>query len=227
MSAKSAICRIYLVLPEGLPGTLDRLEAALSASPVASVLIRPHNSATTAIQAAMARALVEAAQRHGIAALIADDAALARTLRADGVHLGPGNDLLTRYNGARSILGKDAIVGVDCGGSRHLAMEAGEAGADYIAFGKTLVKLPPTADEDGTPAPSAEFSTPELVQWWSEIFEVPCVALDASDTQEQLAFVEAGADFLGLTITADQPAHAVADMLRSAVDITSRSKAGS
>lgn len=224
MNTRAHPCRIVLAL-EGGAGCARQLAAALDATPVASVLINIRGSCTA--NSASIKALVDMAQSAGAAALLADDATMAKAVRADGVHVSAGSDLLTRYNGARSILGKDAIVGVDCGGSRHLAMEAGEAGADYIAFGKTLVKLPPTADEDGTPAPSAEFSTPELVQWWSEIFEVPCVALDASDTQEQLAFVEAGADFLGLTITADQPAHAVADMLRSAVDITSRSKAES
>lgn len=224
MNARAHPCQILLALDAGA-GCVERLAAALGAAPVASIVI--YGQASGVANAGSTKALVEMAQRSGAAALLADDAAMAKAVRADGVHLSAGEDILARYENARSILGKDAIVGVDCGGSRHLAMEAGEAGADYVAFGKALVMLPPISDDDGTPAAAAEVSTTELVQWWSEIFEVPCVALDANDAQEQIAFVEAGADFLGLTIPASQPPSAVADMLRSAAGVTSTLKARS
>src|SRR5262249_41991165 len=87
------------------------------------------------LEAAVVRPLVEIAQRQGVAVLIADDARLARTVRADGVHLGINSDLRSAYKEARSIMGLDGIVGADGGISRHDAMTVAEDGADYIAFG--------------------------------------------------------------------------------------------
>ena len=124
--------QLYAVIEAG-EAALDRLAAALSAAEIASLLIAPPPGGT--LDAAAARPLVEAAQRQGVAALIADDARLARTLRADGVHLGIAKDPAGAYAEARSILGQGGIVGVDPGISRHDAMTLAEDGADYIAFG--------------------------------------------------------------------------------------------
>src|SRR5712691_270431 len=124
--------QLYAVIEAG-KAALDRLTAALSAAEFASLLIAPAAGGT--LDAAAARPLVEAAQRENVAVLIADDARLARTLRADGVHLGVAKDLVGAYAEARSILGQGGIVGIDAGISRHDAMTLAEAGADYIAFG--------------------------------------------------------------------------------------------
>ena len=137
--------------------------------------------------------LIDVAQKRGAAAILAGDARLARTLRADGVHLLPSDDPMTAYAEAREILGNRFIVGADAGGSRHDAMSLGEAGADYLGFG------PDAAD----PALRRD-----LVAWWSEIFEVPCVALGAARADDAADLAAAGADFVGVRLP---PAHSPGD----------------
>ena len=136
------------------------LEAALGAAPFASVLVTPPLGRPLAIP--MVNSIVELLQSRNIAALIADDASLARQLRTDGVHLTWSKDQLERFAEAREILGARFIIGVDAGRSRDDAMTLGEAGADYIAFGPGEAQ-------------------PDLIAWWAEIFEVPCVAFDVAD----------------------------------------------
>ena len=171
---------LYLVLAGGA-GALERLRAALAAAPAAAVLIKPAAGAGNEA----VRALIELAQSKGAAALIDGDARLARTLRADGVHLPWSADLDKRYAEAREILGNRFIVGADAGASRHDAMELGEAGADYVGF-----------DLSGREPDHA--SHLELIEWWAEIFEVPCVALGVETTEQAQAASKAGADFIGL-----------------------------
>lgn len=208
MAAAREQCQIYLVL-DVVSGVGERLAAALDAAPIASVLFRGRSQG-----AATVKPLIEKTQKHGTAALVADDAALARTTRADGVHLGPGADLMERYDVARDILGRGAIVGVDAGGSRHLAMEAGEAGADYIAFGDARVELEPTDEVDDGADEPASASTSDLIAWWSEIFEVPCVAMDASGAETTEKFRDVGADFVAVTIGPGMPVSDVYKLLK-------------
>lgn len=171
---------LYLIA-DTLPGpsVLERLRAALSAAKYASVLVRAPRGQT--LDAATARPFVELIQSLDVAALIDGDAQLARTLRADGVHLGAGEDLEGRLRDAREILGARYIVGAEAG-SRHDAMMAGELGAEYVAF----------AGED-----QADF-----VSWWAEIFEIPCVALGAAGPGEAAELAEMGADFVAFTLPA-------------------------
>lgn len=185
-------------------GARDRLAAAVQAAPVACVVIRPPHRATA--DRGILTSLVATAQAVGAAALIADDADLAKSLGADGVHLGPGADIADRYAAARVRLGRTAIVGVDPGQSRHDAMTAGEDGADYIAFG-----LP--APESAT-APGAEIRN-ELVAWWAEVFEVPCVALDTRDVEDARSLAEFGADFVAVDLRDGETPSDVADKLRA------------
>ena len=124
-------CRIYLVVEAG-PAAIAGLTAAADVADVACCLIVP---AAAPLTAAAARPIVEAAQRAGLAALIANDAGLARAVRADGVHLAASRNPVTAYAAARQCLGREAIVGADVGISRHDAMSLAEAGADYVAFG--------------------------------------------------------------------------------------------
>ncbi len=135
--------------------------------------------------------LVELVQKRAIAALVSDDAQLARTLRADGVHIGPSDDPLAAYEEARDILGTRFIVGVDSTASRHDAMSLGEAGAEYLAFGLT-----------GGDAAAAAVRR-DLVAWWSEIFEVPCVALEAGAVADTAELAAAGADFVAVRLPPD------------------------
>jgi len=125
-------CQLYVVIEAG-DAAPERLAAAFGAADLASVLIVP--PAGRPLDAAAARPLIEVAQRRGAAALVATDARLARSLGADGVHLGSPADPGDAYQAARAILGPSGVIGVDPGISRHDAMTLAEAGADYIAFG--------------------------------------------------------------------------------------------
>jgi thiamine-phosphate pyrophosphorylase len=182
--------QLYAVVEAG-EAALDRLMAALAAAEIASVLIAPSPGGT--LDAAAARPLVLAAQRQGVAALIADDAQLARTLRADGVHLGTTRDLAAAYEKARSIVGQGGLVGVDAGISRHDAMTVAEEGADYVAFGAPAY----LKDRD-----KARDRRDELIGWWAEIFQAPCVALDVETPEEAETLCRVRADFIGVRLPA-------------------------
>ena len=143
-----------------------RLAAALAVTDIASVLIAP--APGVALDAAAARPLVELTQQRNVAALIADDAGLARTLRADGVHISARKDIMQAFEEARGIVGRSAVVGVDVGLSRHDAMTLAESEADYVAFGAFF---PSTTKAVTTPADI------EIIAWWSSLMELPCVAI--------------------------------------------------
>lgn len=115
---------------------------------------------------------------HGLPLLVRRDVAVAGRERLDGVHLADAEDVVR----ARQLLGRDALIGVDCGLSRHAAMVAGEAGADYVTFG-SLDLVPPGAVTD-------------LVVWWRELFVLPCAAAGRYSPETARAMAEAGADFL-------------------------------
>jgi thiamine-phosphate pyrophosphorylase len=192
---------LYLVIEAG-GGDTERLGPVLARLRPASVLIAPRTG--EALDAASAGPLVKAVQAAGVAAVLLDDARLARTLKADGVHLVWTRDVTDRYRDAREMLGARFIVGADAGKSRHDAMTLGEAGADYIGFG-----VPPgVSDLEGARARRAD-----LVQWWSEIFEVPCVAFDVGTAAEAAELTRFGADFIGVRITAGQTIAAEQDRL--------------
>jgi thiamine-phosphate pyrophosphorylase len=180
--------QLYAVVEAG-EAALDRLTVALSAAEFASMLILPPAGGT--LDAGAARPLIEAAQEKNVAALIADDAQLARTLRADGVHLSATKKLADAYAEARSILGRVGIVGVDPGISRHDAMTLAEDGADYLAFG-----APPHLNDRN----KARARRDELIAWWAEIFEAPCVAFDVETPEEAEALSRAGADFIAIRL---------------------------
>lgn len=175
-------CRLMLLVQSGARAG-EQLAAALEAADIASVVI-------AADTADAAKPLVAAAQKAGAAALLARDAQLARTLKADGVHL-PVGATEADYEEARNILGQRFIVGADAGRSRDAAMRLGEAGVEYIGFG-----IPEfVGDTD-----SARARQLDLVQWWAEIFEVPCVALDVAAAPDAEALARAGADFIAVRL---------------------------
>lgn len=182
--------KLYLVVEMG-PGAEAALEAALSAASFASVLLVPPAGETLKPQPL--KAAVEAVQRRNIAALVADDADLARVVRADGVHLTWAKDQPQRFRDAREILGGRAILGADAGRSRDDAMTLGEDGADYVAFG-----IPAHVEDRET----AFGRQRELLSWWGEIFEIPCVALDAATPESAQNLAASRADFVAVTIPA-------------------------
>ena len=165
---------------------IDRLEALLADTPVACLILS--TPAPGAIQNTNVQALVSMAQHQGIAVLISNDENMAKELSADGVHLSPNEEPITeRYARSREMLGTDLIVGVEVGTSRHDAMALAEAGADYVAFG---------VPSESLSQERARERQRELVAWWAEVFQPPCVALDIMDHEQAGEFAELGADFV-------------------------------
>jgi thiamine-phosphate pyrophosphorylase len=181
-------CRLYLITPPKLEATLfaETLKRALGAGDVASLQLRLKDVSDDEVRRAV-EVLIPVAQRAGVAFILNDRPDLAREMRCDGVHVGQED---ASYAEARLILGADAIVGVTCHDSRHLALEAAEAGADYVAFGAFF----PTATKE--PKSRAEI---EIVQWWAEMMVVPQVAIGGITVENARPLVEAGADFLAVS----------------------------
>jgi thiamine-phosphate pyrophosphorylase len=122
----------------------------------------------------------------GVAFIVNDSMELAKRLGADGVHLGQSDGDVRE---ARALLGPSAQIGKTCHDSRHLAMEAGESGADYVAFGAFY----PTMTK-----PSHYRPDPSILSWWSTLFEIPCVAIGGITAANAKPLVQAGADFLAV-----------------------------
>jgi thiamine-phosphate pyrophosphorylase len=181
-------CRLYLITPPALEPVAfgETLKATLDAGDVACLQLRLKDVAEDDIARAVDM-LMPIAQRHDVAFILNDRPDLAVKLGCDGVHVGQGD---TPYVEARSLVGKDRIVGVTCHNSRHLAMEAGEAGADYVAFGAFY----PTTTKE--PKTSCEI---EVLQWWAEIMTVPCVAIGGITVDNAAPLIAAGADFLAVS----------------------------
>lgn len=189
MSRSDAETKLMLALTLASTGVPPGwLEAALGGAAIAAVQISADGTRGLPEPPILA-AVVAALQGRGIAALLIDDAQLARTVRADGVHLTSSE----AYEEAREILGRKGIVGAAPGETRHAAMELAEAGGDYVAF-------------DATDGFEAQL---ERIAWWAEIFEVPCVALAVADVEAAEALAEAGADFIAVPVRTDEPAMAV------------------
>ena len=181
-------CRLYLITPPALdPASFkDVLAQALDAGDIACVQLRLKEADDDAVRRAC-DILRPAAQSRDVAFILNDRPDLAAATGCDGVHVGQED---AGYQEARAALGKDRIVGVTCHDSVHLAMEAAEAGADYVAFGAFF----PT----GTKAAKTTAS-PELLRQWSEIMTVPCVAIGGITAGNCAELVEAGADFLAVS----------------------------
>lgn len=178
---------LYLISPLDVGGTFpDRLKRALDAGPVAAFQFR-----VKGIDEHEAARLAEPLQRicadRNAAFIVNDSISLAKRLGADGVHLGQ-NDGDVRE--ARDRLGRTAQIGVTCHDSRHLAMEAGEAGADYVAFGAFF----PSSTKE-----TKHVAGLDLLEWWQSIFELPCVAIGGITPENCGPLVRAGADFLAVS----------------------------
>ncbi len=188
--------QLYLVLElAGAEPSIEKLSPLFDGNQVPSLLIVPDASRTP--DTSSLQALVAVAQHAGVAVLIADDEALAANVSADGVHitsLHREQPALERYQVVRQKLGANAIIGVDAGSSRHDAMALGEAGADYVAFGKTTNDHATTTDGSDTKMPIE--SQDEIVAWWADIFEIPVVALDIADDETAKHMAEVRADFV-------------------------------
>ncbi len=180
--------RLYLISPERLdhPNLFaDELRAALKGGDIAAFQLRLKDVGDAAIARA-ADTLRPICQQRDVAFIMNDRPDLAVKLDCDGVHIGQED---TSYKEARMIVGPDRQVGVTCKASRDLAMTAAEAGADYVAFGAFF---PSTTKTVTTPA------SLEIVEWWSELFEVPCVAIGGITVENCQSVIKAGADFLAV-----------------------------
>ncbi len=187
MTGEKEGCRIYLITPPVLePVTFaDRLAAALDAGDVAAVQLRLKDVDDDAWRRAI-DALRPVTQARGVAFLLNDRAELVRASGSDGAHVGQ-EDMPAKQ--ARALMGPEATLGVTCKGSRDLAMAAGEDGADYVAFGAFF----PSGTKD-----VSRFIDPEILQWWSELMELPCCAIGGITAENCAPLVQAGADFLAV-----------------------------
>lgn len=179
---------LYLITPPRLPDVAafcEELGAALDAGPVACLQLRLKDIDDDEILRA-ADAILPACHARGVPLLMNDRPDLGVKSGCDGCHVGQED---TPYAQARRIMGPGAQIGVTCKASRHLAMEAGEAGADYVAFGAFF---PSGSKANTTPAPI------EVLQWWSEMMTVPSVAIGGITAENCRPLVEAGADFLAV-----------------------------
>jgi thiamine-phosphate pyrophosphorylase len=181
-------CRLYLITPPKLEAKsfAETLKRALDAGDVASLQLRLKDVSDDEIRRA-SEILMPVAQRADVAFLLNDRPDLAAELRCDGVHVGQED---ASYAEARAAVGPNAIVGVTCHDSRHLAIEAAEAGADYVAFGAFF----PTTTKQ--PKARAEI---EIVQWWAQMMVVPQVAIGGITIDNARPLVAAGADFLAVS----------------------------
>ncbi len=180
-------CQLYLISPLDVGGDFSaQLADALAAGPVAAFQFRVkgmdnHDAAR------LAAPLQAICAGHEVAFIVNDNVTLAKRLKADGVHLGQGDGDVRE---ARLELGPDAQIGVTCHNSRHLAMEAGEAGADYVAFGAFYPTITKQVEH---------FADLETLTNWSKFMEIPCVAIGGITPANAPPLVRAGADFIAVS----------------------------
>lgn len=182
-------CHLYLIspldvggdFPERLARAIDAGEGLVSAFQFRVKGVDQHECAR------LAAPLQEVCSEREVAFIVNDSISLAKRIGADGVHLGQEDGTVGE---ARAALGREAQIGVTCHDSRHLAMEAGEAGADYVAFGAFF----PTTTKE-----VSHRAEPELLTWWQSIFEIPCVAIGGITPENCAPLVAAGADFLAVS----------------------------
>lgn len=188
MADDAQTCRLYLITPPALPDLeafAQALTRTLDAGDVAALQIRLKDADDDTVRRAV-EALRPLAQDRGVAVVLNDRPDLAAETGCDGVHVGQED---ASYAEARRLVGDEAIVGVTCHDSRHLAMEAAEKGADYVAFGAFF----PTQTKD--PKTAAD---PDLLRWWQDMMTMPCVAIGGITPDNAGTLVAAGADFLAV-----------------------------
>jgi len=205
-------CQIYLITPpviDDLAAFATALKSALDAAPVACLQIRLKDVDNSAIIQA-AKTIVPICHEKGVSVIINDNPDLVEPCQADGVHIGQED---MDYFSSRELLGGDAIIGVTCHNSKELAFQAAMAGADYVAFGaffETSTKTPKTRAEL------------EILTWWHEAVEIPCVAIGGIRVDNAKELIAAGADFIALSSGVwaypDGPASAVSQLYQLCLD---------
>jgi len=192
--------KLYLISPQDVGGAFpDQLKAALEPGIAAAFQLRVKDVGEHEL-ARLAEPLQRICADAEVAFIVNDSMALAKRIGADGVHLGQSDG---DVRAARALLGPQAQIGKTCHDNRHFAMEAGEAGADYVAFGAFY----PT-----TTKPSHYRPPPAILSWWSALFEIPCVAIGGITPDNAKPLIAAGADFIAVCQAVwgkDAPAAAV------------------
>ncbi len=181
--------QIYLISPPQINNVdllLKQIDEIIASNTVTVFQLRLKNIENREI-IKIGKQLTPILQDAGIAVIINDNPNIARDLGADGVHLGQEDG---NIEDARKIIGKNAIIGRTCHNSKHLAMEAADNGADYVAFGAFY----PTTTKE------VKFKAePEILTWWQDLMEIPCVAIGGINTQNALPIINAGADFIAVS----------------------------
>ena len=186
-------CRLYIISPPHieLKSFAETLEETLSAGDVASFQLRlKSRDDKTISDDTILRAcdtLIPITQKYNVAFLLNDRPDLVQRSQADGCHIGQSD---MNCKDARKLLGADKIIGVTCHDSRHLAMVAGEDGADYVAFGAFFNTQTKQASSK---------AEPDILSWWQEVTTLPCVAIGGINTQNASCLIAAGADFLAVS----------------------------
>jgi thiamine-phosphate pyrophosphorylase len=183
---RSEPAKLYLISPQEVGGRFpDRLKEALEPGIAAAFQLRVKDVEEHEL-ALLADPLRRVCADADVTFIVNDSMALAKRLGADGVHLGQSDGDI---RDARALLGPSAQIGKTCHDNRHFAMEAGEAGADYVAFGAFY----PT-----TTKPSHYRPQRSILTWWSAVFEIPCVAIGGITPYNAKPLVDAGADFIAV-----------------------------
>ena len=182
-------CQLYLIspldvggdFPERLTRAIDAGEGVVTAFQFRVKDVNQHEAAR------LAEPLQAICAQGDVAFVVNDSIPLAKRLKSDGIHLGQKDGTVAE---AREELGRDVQIGVTCHDSRHFAMEAGEAGADYVAFGAFF---------DSTTKDAGHRAEPDILEWWSSLFELPCVAIGGINPGNCKPLIKAGADFLAVS----------------------------
>ena len=184
----STTTQLYLISPLDVGGEFPaRLARAIDAAPELVTAFQFRLKDVDQHEAAkLAEPLQEICAAREVAFIVNDSIALAKRLKADGVHLGQSDGSVAE---AREELGREAQIGVTCHASRDLAIEAGEAGADYVAFGA----FHPSRTKD-----TEHQASPDLLEWWQAMVEIPCVAIGGITSDNARPLADAGADFLAV-----------------------------
>lgn len=185
-------CQLYLISPLEVGGDFpDRLARALDAGGEGPGQVAAFQFRVKGLDEHAAARLAEPLQAicaaRDVAFIVNDSISLAKRLGADGVHLGQSDGELAD---ARARLGRDAQIGVTCHDSRHLAMEAGDGGADYVAFGAFFPSTTKQVEHQ---------AGVDLLEWWQQLMEIPCVAIGGITPENCGPLVRAGADFLAVS----------------------------
>jgi thiamine-phosphate pyrophosphorylase len=203
-------CALYLISPPSivLADFALQLEQALAASKRAKAFqLRLKNADDNQIVEA-AKTLLPLCRAHDVAFILNDRPDLAVQCGLDGVHLGQDDMSIAD---ARKIVGENLVIGLSCHASRHMAMEAGEQGADYVAFGAfypTTSKPQEKVDKWGAP-------TPDIITWWAELTTIPCVAIGGITPENAKPLVDAGADFVAAITAVWNHPKGVAEAVKS------------